>query len=268
MKISRLNISLEGYDIGLSGAVPEPSAWSEPAMDRAILEFVALFSGTVFKYGGRIVHGSHPTFTPVILRQARLHASDRLRKPVTLVMSELWSENLNDESRAWLTDVAELVSTKRIGDGGPEVVETRNRSLSAMRKVLVNSQNVMVAVGGKMHDADGIVPGIREEMDLAETKQIPRFLIAGMGGYSAEYARNLVPESLMNGLSSSDNAQLLSTTDVSACVSVILGQLATSEEVVRSAIQPVRWNPGLQAIIDHRDGTIDVATTQFVLSYA
>jgi len=147
MKTSRLNISLEGYEIGLSGAVPEPSAWSEPAMDRAILEFVALLSGTVFKYGGRIIHGSHPTFTPVILRQARLHAKGRLRKPVTLLMSELWTENLDEEARAWLTDIAEFISTARVGDGGPEIAETRNRSLSVMRQVLINAQNIMVAVG-------------------------------------------------------------------------------------------------------------------------
>src|SRR6266403_656905 len=99
MKASRLNISLEGYEIGLSGAVPEPSDWSEPAMDRAILEFVALLSGTVFKYGGRIIHGSHPTFTPVILRQARLHARDRLRKPVTLLISDLWARHMREEER-------------------------------------------------------------------------------------------------------------------------------------------------------------------------
>src|SRR5690348_17312116 len=95
MSGTRLNVSLDSFDIGLSGAVPGRESWSEPAMDRAILEFVALFSGITFKYGGRIVHGSHPTFTPVILRQARLHAKEkRSRKPVTLIMSALWAKDL------------------------------------------------------------------------------------------------------------------------------------------------------------------------------
>jgi len=268
MKATRLDISLEGYEVGLSGAVPEPNAWSEPAMDRAILEFVALFSGTIFKYGGRIIHGSHPTFTPVILRQARLHAKDRPRKPVTLVMSELWAERLDDEAKAWLTDIAEFVSTKRVGEGGPEVTDTRNRSLSAMRQVLVRSQNVMVAVGGKMPRGEEIMPGLQEEIDLAEKKGIPRFLIAGMGGFSAKYARDVLPASLKNGLSAEDNAQLLSTTDVSACVSIVFGQLATSEQVAQSALQPVKWNPDLHAIIDHRDGTIDIEASQYVFACA
>ena len=127
MSITKLDLTLEQYEIGLSGAVPDRKDWSEPAMDRGILEFVALFSGIVFKYGGRIVHGSHPTFTPVILRQARLQASDRSRKPVTLVMSELWAKDLKDEDIKSLTDVSELIITKKIGMGGETDAATRNQ---------------------------------------------------------------------------------------------------------------------------------------------
>jgi hypothetical protein len=218
---------LTHFDIGLSGAVPSRDNWSEPAMDRAILEFVALFSGIVFKYGGRIVHGSHPTFTPVILRQARLHAGkERSRKPVTLIMSELWAKDLPKEFIDGVVDVAEFVVTKRIGEGGPENVETRNRSLTEMRHFLIESQNAMVAVGGKMHEKDGVIPGVREEMELAAKKGIPRFLIAGMGGYAAKYAKELTPSSLHNGLSDDENALLFGTSDVSACVNVLFEKLA------------------------------------------
>ena len=77
MNLTRLDVSLEQYEVGLSGAVPDRKDWTEPAMDRGVLEFVALLSGLVFKYGGRIVHGSHPTFTPVILQQARRHGGSR-----------------------------------------------------------------------------------------------------------------------------------------------------------------------------------------------
>ena len=196
-------------------------------MDRAILEFVALFSGIVFKYGGRIVHGSHPTFTPVILRQARLHAGkERSRKPVTLIMSELWAKDLPKEFNDGVVDVAEFVVTKQIGEGGPENVETRNRSLTEMRHFLIESQNAMVAVGGKMHEKDGVIPGVREEMELAAKKGIPRFLIAGMGGYAAKYAKELTPSSLHNGLSDDENALLFGTSDVSACVNVLFEKLA------------------------------------------
>jgi hypothetical protein len=90
-------VSLEQYEIGISGAIPKRADWSEAAMDRGILEFVSLFSGIVLKYGGRIVHGCHPTFTPVILHQARLQAAGRQRRPVTLVMSDLWARDLSQE---------------------------------------------------------------------------------------------------------------------------------------------------------------------------
>ncbi len=238
MSSTRLDVSLEGFNIGLSGAIPGRESWSEPAMDRAILEFVALFSGIAFKYGGRIVHGSHPTFTPVILRQARLHSNkESSRKPVTLIMSDLWAKDLPKEFIDGVADVAEFVVTKRIGEGGPDNVETRNRSLTQMRQTLIESQNVMVAVGGKMHDRDGIIPGIREEMDMALKRGMPRFLIAGMGGYAARYARELTPSSLRNGLSDEENALLFSTTDVSACVNVLFENLAKREGGSRVAIQ-------------------------------
>lgn len=231
MSGTRLKISLTQFDIGLSGAVPGRDSWSEPAMDRAILEFVALFSGIVFKYGGRIVHGSHPTFTPVILRQARLHAGkEHSRKPVTLIMSELWAKDLPKEFIDGVVDVAEFIVTKQIGGGGPENVDTRNRSLTEMRHLLIENQNVMVAVGGKMHEKDGKIPGVREEMELAAKKGLPRFLIAGMGGYAAKYAKELTPSSLNNGLSDDENALLFGATDVSACVNVLFEKLAHLRE--------------------------------------
>src|SRR5712691_5038310 len=132
MSVTRLDISLEQYEIGLSGAIPDRNDWSEPAMDRGILEFVSLFSGLVFKYGGRIVHGSHPTFTPIILRQARLQAGGRSRKPVTLVMSDLWAAGLHADQVDAFTDVAELIVTKKVGAGAASDNDTRNRSLTAM----------------------------------------------------------------------------------------------------------------------------------------
>ncbi len=63
MSATRIDVSLAKYEIGITGAIPGRENWSEPAMDYAILEFVALFTGIVFKYGGRIIHGCHPALT-------------------------------------------------------------------------------------------------------------------------------------------------------------------------------------------------------------
>ena len=265
MSVTKLDISLEQYEIGLSGAIPDRGDWTEPAMDRGILEFVSLFSGIVFKYGGRIVHGCHPTFTPVILRQARLQAGTRLRKPLTLIMSDLWARDLRAEDIESMTDIAEFVITKKVGDAGPEDADTRNRSLTAMRRVLIDSQNVMVAVGGKMHSADGKIPGVAEEMKLAEEKGIPRFLIAGLGGFARELAKDLTPSSLHNFLTLSENVTLFSTDDVSACVNLLFEHFVRSEALAESASQPIKWNPGNRKVLDHRDGTVHDESTQYIL---
>jgi SLOG-like protein len=265
MITTRLSISLEQYEIGLSGAVPDRDDWSEPAMDRGILEFVSLFSGIVLKYGGRIVHGSHPTFTPVILRQARLQAPKRARKPVTLVMSDLWAAELRAQDVESLTDVAELVVTKKIGAGTAADVGTRNGSLTAMRRVLIDAQNVMVAVGGKMHDKDGMIPGVGEEMKLAAAKGIPRFLVAGLGGFARKLARQLTPSSLQNALSHAVNVKLFGSNDVASTVNILFEHLATSTELSQSAMQPIKWNAGLKAIIDHRDGTVIKESTGYIV---
>lgn len=264
MSITRLSISLEQYEIGISGAIPERAHWSEPAMDRGILEFVALLSGIVFKYGGRIVHGCHPTFTPVILRQARLQASQRQRRPLTLIMSELWAQDLSQDDIASMTDVAEFIITKKIGDKGPEDAETRNRSLTAMRRVLVNSQNLSVAVGGLLHLGDGIIPGVAEEVAFAREKGIPQFLIGGLGGLTEKLAESVDPQHLNNSLSEKANLALFHTEDVAACVNVLFEHLAGSKSLEKSVLQPVKWNPSLGAILDHRDGSID-SSTDYIL---
>lgn len=258
MTISMQSFPLGQYEIGLSGAIPDRGDWTEEAMDRGILEFVALFSGIVFKYGGRIVHGCHPTFTPIILRQARRQSGARTRKPVTLIMSDLWAQDMNSADIESMTDVAELVITKKMGNGDADDVFTRNRSLSAMRRVLIDAQNVMVAVGGKLHSGDGKTAGVGEEMELAEKKGIPRFLVGGLGGFSHELAKDLTPTSLNNSLSHKDNMALFGTKDVAACVSVIYERLARSEQLAKSAAQPIKWSPELGAIIlPFRKGTVD-----------
>jgi hypothetical protein len=265
MSRTKLDVSLEEYEIGLSGAIPEIEAWTEPTMDRGILEFVSLFCGMVFKYGGRIVHGAHPAFTPIILRQARLQAADRSRKPVTLVMSDLWAKDRDAEELESFKDVAELVITRKLGDSDVSDPDTRNRSLAAMRRVLIDSQNLMVAVGGISHRGDGFVAGVGEEMELAGIRGIPRFLIGGLGGFAGELAKQLAPSSLRNSLSDEANLELFKTNDVAASVNIVFNHLAESRALEQSAIQPIKWNPELRMILDHRDGTIHNEATQYIL---
>lgn len=180
-------------------------------------------------------------------------------------MSDLWAQDMDRKDIESMTDVAEFVITKKIGSGGSEDVNTRNQSLSAMRRVLIDAQNVMVVVGGKLHSGGGKVPGVSEEMTLAEEKGIPRFLVGGLGGFAQRLAKELTPSSLNNSLSHKANVTLFGTDDVSACVNVLFEHLARSKPLAKSAVQPIKWNPGLRAILDHRDGTVDRVATQYIL---
>jgi len=245
MSTTRLNVSLEGFEVGLSGAVPDRNEWTEPAMDRGILEFVALITSLVVKYGGRIIHGAHPTFTPVILRHAQQHAGNRERHPVTLVMSELFSKQYSPEELRLLEHNAEVVITPQIGEGDPDNIETRNRSLHRMRLTLIDRMNVMVAVGGKLHAADGTVPGVAEELDLARQRGMACFLVGGLGGMAAEYAKGLSSSAvLQNELSSEENEKLFQTDDVASTVSIIFDQLSSEHSLLDRKLNRIETTTG------------------------
>src|SRR6266498_3688844 len=200
MSTTRLNVSLEGFEVGLSGAVPDRQEWTEPAMDRGILEFIALITSLVVKYGGRIIHGAHPTFTPVILRHAQQHSGSRERPPVTLVMSELFSKHYSRAELSLLERNAELVITPQVGHG---------------------------------HATDRVIPGVAEELDLARRRGIACFLVGGLGGMAAEYAKGLSSSAvLQNGLSPEDNEKLFQTDDVASTVNIIFDRLASGNSLL------------------------------------
>jgi len=72
--------SLAGMRIWLSGAVPKEAAVEE---GERIRDFVALFAREVFKRGGTIVHGSHPTIRDLLLAEAkRYRQAKAMRGPL------------------------------------------------------------------------------------------------------------------------------------------------------------------------------------------
>lgn len=48
----------------------------------------------MFRAGGHILHGSHPSFTPTLLAEAKKHLQNGGRKDcLTLPVSKLWSKD-------------------------------------------------------------------------------------------------------------------------------------------------------------------------------
>lgn len=219
--------ALAGLRVGLSGAVPERAFWGEAKdLDRDILRFVAQFTALVARHGGRLVHGSQPTLTPVIARQA----SNFTRHPtaagpvLTLVASALWGDP-PDVLETF--PFAEVIVTPRIGEGDFKDPATRNDSLTALRLTLASQVDAVVAVGGKLHAGTGYNPGVLEELIMARWRGLPCFIVAAFGGLTARLDAEMLRHfTAGNGLDEKEN-QELAIWDGKKTVDRFVGQLVS-----------------------------------------
>lgn len=232
--------TLHGLRIVLSGAVPPQDEWDEPGQDRAILEFVRNFAALVFKEGGRVVHGSHPTFAPVLAEQAqRFSAEAPHGSPLLLVMSALFEHLVEPATLEFYGRTAEFRLTAAIGHGGPEVEETRNASLTSMRGALIARADALVAIGGLRKRA-GLVPGVDEEIEIARKRRIPCFLVGGMGGQTERLAqRELARCSDGNLLTPEQRDGLATTRDSAGTAGLLVRHLLLHHQQLRDQATPL-----------------------------
>jgi hypothetical protein len=146
---------------------------------------VAQFSALVVRYGGCVVHGSQPTFTPVVAEQARCQAREGTIA-LRLFASQLFGQIPETTLNAARIAKADVVLTAPIGNGGATDPETRNHSLTAMRMAMMQEADVVVAVGGKLHAGTGFNPGVLEELAQARWHDQPCFVIGAFGGSVAQ----------------------------------------------------------------------------------
>jgi hypothetical protein len=222
---------LKGLRVGISGAVPEREFWKLPDTDRAILLFVAQLSGLVFKLGGRVVHGSHPSFTPVIARQAeRFAMSTQHDTSLTLLTSRLWP--IDQDFLVRSSRVADIILTPKIGRGDCSDAKTRNDSLTALRLTLAHEVNVLVAVGGKLHRGAANNPGVLEELSIARWRGAPCFVVASLGGFAGELDPTIVGQfSSGNELDEVQSQDLIRRdTDIEATVGLLIAHLVHYRE--------------------------------------
>jgi SLOG cluster2 len=193
-RFNELELPLWGLRVGLSGAVPEREHWGAVAdLDRQILRFVSQFSNLVMAYGGEIVHGSHPTFAPVVAEAARRNGlktfgNETDQRPIsqlTLVASQLWGEQPEVAFRASRIAQAPVILTPKIGQGDIKDTTTRNDSLTAMRLALCEEIDVLVAIGGKLHQSTQFNAGVLEELVQARWNKASCFIVA-CGGMTSQ----------------------------------------------------------------------------------
>ncbi len=187
-------LPLEGLRVGIAGAVPERQFWGTiPDLDRLILTFVAQLSSLVIRYGGSVVHGSHPALAPVVAEQASRQARAGIT-PLRLFASQLFGEIPEVTRRAARLAQAAVVVTGQIGEGNAMNPETRNRSLTAMRLVMMQHVDVVVAVGGKLHVDTGFNPGVLEELAQARWHNIPCFVVGAFNGAAGQLDHPVLEE--------------------------------------------------------------------------
>jgi len=218
---------LTGLRVALSGSVPEKEFWIHPTVDRSILAFVSEFCGSVFKLGGHIVHGNHPSFTPVIAAQAERFIGDHPEdRPLTLVASLLWEQGKEAEYRSRYEHVAELIFTPKLGSGGAEDPKTRKLSLTALRMELAEQSDVMVAVGGKLHKSTGFSPGVLQELTIAKWNHLPCFVISGLGGQAGAMELEVVSQLCEEARLEPELLTSLATTgDIASTIGAVIGHL-------------------------------------------
>jgi uncharacterized protein len=202
---------LRGARIWLSGAVPETEG-TTAAQRAAITDFVRRFARRVFSRGGHIIHGSHPSLTPVLLEEAaRYQDGGGSRDCLVLAVSRLWSK---DQTKAPTDEWRRVALVYETPEG--EGATARDESLAILRNWMASRCDAVVVVGGKWWHAVAGRAGTPLELELAMDRGLPSFLLGGLGGQARDFA-DQHPEvfrQLKNGLNEDDNRRLSTKDDV------------------------------------------------------
>jgi len=216
------NTPLLGARIWLSGSVPEEQDSTE-VQRSTILNFVRQFSRLIFEHGGHIVHGSHPSITPVLLEECKRHQEQGGRKDaLMLAVSRLWSKNPN------IVPLDEWRQTAIVYET-PEVTGERSRdeSLEQLRRWLVARCDAVVVVGGKWWHTLAGRAGIPLELGLAIERGLPCFLLGGLGGVAQDFVKNNpdILSRLKNGLDLESNRMLSTKENIESIAAEVCTQL-------------------------------------------
>jgi uncharacterized protein len=213
---------LHGVRICLAGAVPSDATEPQKA---SIVTFVRAFSAAVFRNGGHILHGSHPSLVYPLIEQAKEHISKGGRKDcLTLAVSKYWSK---DQARVpvqeWRQTCTVYETAEVTGGASP-----RDDSLKILRQWMTDRCDAFVAVGGQWWQHIAGKAGIPIEAGLAMQRGLPCFLLGGLGGAAGDYVRDhpQVMRSLKNGLDDTANQRLALEENVGSIVGVVIDQLS------------------------------------------
>ena len=222
-QVGSLNIGpLHGVRIWLAGAIP---AGANETQKESLIAFVRALAANVFKNGGHILHGSHPTLVGPLLEEAKLHIAQGGRKDcLTLAVSKFWSKNPSAVPVQDWRQICMVYETAEVTAGA----SPRDESLQILRQWMVDRCDAFVAVGGEWWQQLAGRAGVPIEAGLAMQRGLPCFLLGGLGGAAADYVRDHseVMRTLKNGFDDDTNRRLALEPNVLGLVDVVSGQLA------------------------------------------
>lgn len=166
---------LTGVNVWISGAVPEKEVWPHPLYDRDILTFVAQLSRLVLKKGGVVIHGSHPSFTPILVNQ-HLQVAPKNPERLQLFVSDFFGTEVKEK----YSDSCKVnqIPKKSSLDNKPNI----DKSLTALRHEMAKRADIMVVLGGKLHKDGAREPGIFEEIRIANEYEVRSFILPHFTG--------------------------------------------------------------------------------------
>jgi hypothetical protein len=212
---------LHGVRVWLSGAIPFEATGPQQA---AIKKFVKDFARTVFRSGGHILHGSHPTLTPILLDAAKEHGwqAGARKDCLTLAVSRFWSKNNETADIQHWRDRCIVYETPEATTKSAE-----QDSLAKLREWMSERCDVFVAIGGNWWYESAGRAGLPIEAGLAIKRGLPCFLLGGLGGVAKDFvqARPDLMRALRNGLDEATNREIATNELVDDLVQTICTQM-------------------------------------------
>lgn len=210
---------LRGIRVHLSGSIPD-AAGAEQAKSISLL--VERLAQAVFRDGGTLIHGSHPTFIPPLQAAAeRFVAAGGQRDALILVRAQKFA--MTSQQAAEIEAQRKYSAVQIV----PADIFDINRSLIPMREWMAEHCDVIVAIGGRHYDINKDLAGVPEELAEALARGKPGFVLAGFGGAIDGYVsdHNEVFSRLRNGLTVDVNSAIAASTNVDQLVNTIVSQI-------------------------------------------
>jgi len=212
-------LPLLGVRIHLSGSVPEKTS-NEQA--DAIRSFVQKLAQEVFREGGTLIHGSHPSFRlPLETAAKQFVQAGGQKDSLTFVRAQKYA--VTAEQLVKIELEREYAAVQII----PAICGKPDESLVPMREWMAERCDVVIAVGGKWYEVNKPRAGVPAELEESLLRGKPAFVVAGFGGAVGGYVKDdaTVFSRLRNGLSTSQNRSLAECTSVDDLVNMIVSQI-------------------------------------------